>query len=90
MSYEATAFYRRNTQVCVDFAAGEIRSDGAEVLLVKPERQHKLIQYFSEHMTDRRHPIRIPHSMDVTQLKNDPLFEDILDGEMASQSTFEV
>ena len=106
MSHKATAFYRRNTQVCVDFSAGEISSDGAVVLLEKLERKHKLISYFSEQMTDRRHPLRIIHSMekllkqrvftlmqgyedtnDVAHLKNDPLFEDILDGELASQPT---
>ncbi|MCG8340290.1 MAG: transposase, partial [Cytophagales bacterium] len=106
MRNKITAFYRGKTGVHVDFSAGEISSDGAVVLLEKLERKHKLISYFSEHMTDRRHPLRIIHSMekllkqrvftlmqgyedtnDVAHLKNDPLFEDILDGEMASQPT---
>ena len=106
MRNKTTAFYRGKTGVHVDFSAGEISSDGAVVLLEKLERKHKLISYFSEHMTDRRHPLRILHSMekllkqrvftlmqgyedtnDVAHLKNDPLFEDILDGEMASQPT---
>ncbi len=101
-----TAFYRGNTQVSVDFSAGEISSDGAIVLLEKLERKHKLIDYFSQYIPDHRDPFRTVHSIekllkqrvftlmqgyedtnDVEHLKNDPLFQDILDGEMASQPT---
>ena len=64
MSDKATAFYRRNTQVCVDFAAGEIRSNGVVVLLEKLERQHKLIQYFSEHIPGHRNPFHTQHSVE--------------------------
>ena len=64
MRNKTTAFYRGKTGVHVDFSAGEISSDGAVVLLEKLERKHKLISYFSEHMTDRRHPLRIIHSME--------------------------
>lgn len=101
-----TAFYRGNTQVLVDFSAGQISSDGAIVLLEKLERQHGLLSYFSKHIVDRRHPLRTVHSIekllkqrvytlmqgyedtnDVEHLKNDPLYEDALEGEMASQPT---
>jgi hypothetical protein len=106
MSNKNTAFFRGNTQVNVDFTAGEISSDGAIVLLEKLERKHGLIEYFSSKITDRRDPFRTIHSMekllkqrvftlmqgyedanDVSLLKKDPLFEDILGGEMASQPT---
>ncbi len=106
MRNKNTAFYRGNTQVSVDFSAGEISSDGAIVLLEKLERKHKLIDYFSQCIPDHRDPIRTVHSIekllkqrvfslmqgyedtnDVEHLKNDPLFQDILDGEMASQPT---
>ncbi|MEQ9262880.1 MAG: IS1380 family transposase [Owenweeksia sp.] len=106
MSNKNTAFYRGNTQVQVDFSAGQISSDGAIVLLEKLEREHKVISYFSSHIVDHRDPFRTVHSVekllkqrvftlmqgyedtnDVDQLKNDPLYQDILDGEMASQPT---
>jgi len=106
MRNKNTAFYRGNTQVSVDFSVGEISSDGAIVLLEKLERKHKLIDYFSGYIPDRRDPVRTVHSIekllkqrvfslmqgyedanDVEHLKNDPLFQDILDGEMASQPT---
>lgn len=106
MSSKNTAFYRGNTQVSVDFSAGEISSDGALVLLEKLEKKHKLINYFSQRIPDCRDPFRTVHSTekllkqrvfsimqgyedtnDVEYLKNDPLFQDILDGEMASQPT---
>lgn len=106
MRNKNTAFYRGNTQVCVDFLAEEISSDGALVLLEKLDKKHKLISYLSEHINDKRHPLRTVHSVekilkqrvfglmqgyedanDVEHLKNDPLFKDILDGEMASQPT---
>ena len=106
MSKKNTAFYRGNTQVSVDFSAGEISSDGAVVLLEKLEKKHKLINYFSQCIPDNRDPIRTVHSIekllkqrvfalmqgyedtnDVEHLKNDPLFQDILDGQMASQPT---
>lgn len=101
-----TVFYRGNTQISVDFSAGEISSDGALVLLEKLEKKHKLIDYFSQYIPDHRDPIRTVHSIekllkqrvfslmqgyedtnDVEHLKNDPLFQDILEGEMASQPT---
>lgn len=106
MSSKNTAFYRGNTQVQVDFSAGQISSDGALVLLEKLERKHKVISYFSSHIVDRRDPFRTVHCVekllkqrvftlmqgyedtnDVHELKDDPLFQDILDGEMASQPT---
>jgi len=106
MSNKNTAFYRGNTEVLVDFSASEISSDGAVVLLEKLEKKHKLIKYFSQHITDERDPLRITHSVekllkqrvftlmqgyedtnDVEYLKNDPLYQDILDGELASQPT---
>lgn len=106
MRNKNTAFYRGNTQVSVDFSAGEISSDGAIVLLEKLEKKHKLIDYFSQWIPDDRDPIRTVHSIekllkqrvfalmqgyedtnDIEHLKNDPLFQDILDGGMASQPT---
>lgn len=106
MSHKNTAFYRGNTQVSVDFSAGELSSDGAVVLLEKLERKHKLISYFSSRIKDDRDPLRITHSIekllkqrvftlmqgyedanDVDYLINDPLYQDILQGQMASQPT---
>ncbi len=106
MRNKNTAFYRGKTAVEVDFSAGEISSDGALVLLEKLERKHKLISYFSGHITDPRDPFRTTHSIDkilkqrvftlmqgyedtndVGHLKNDPLYQDVLAGELASQPT---
>lgn len=106
MSHKATAFYRGKTEVSVDFSASEISSDGALILLEKLERKHKLLSYFSDHITDPRDPLRTYHTTekllkqrvfammqgyedanDVEHLKHDPLFEDVLEGEMASQPT---
>lgn len=106
MRSKNTAFYRGKTAIEVDFSAEEISSDGALVLLEKLERKHKLVSYFSSHITDHRDPFRTTHSMekllkqrvftlmqgyedanDVSHLKNDPLYQDVLEGEMASQPT---
>ena len=64
MRHKNTAFYRGNTQVLVDFSAGEISSDGAVVLLEKLEGKHKLIEYFSRHIPDNRDPFRTAHRIE--------------------------
>ncbi len=106
MNHKDTAFYRGNKSINFDFSAEEISSDGAVLLLEKLEREHKLINYFSNVIPDLRVPSRITHSVnkllkqrvygimlgyedanDVDYLKNDPLLQDILEGELASQPT---
>lgn len=106
MSIKNTVFYRGNTSVLVDFSSEEISSDGALVLLEKLERDHKIIDYFSKLIPDKRDPLLITHSIgkllkqrvfmlmqgyedcnDVFHLQNDPLYKDILEGDLASQPT---
>jgi len=106
MRNKATAFYRRNTAISVDFSSEEISTDGSVVLLEKLERKHKLLHYFSGHIKDARDRFRTQHSVekllkqrvftlmhgyqdanDVEHMKHDPLYEDVLEGSMASQPT---
>ncbi|KAA1243201.1 transposase [Aquimarina sp. RZ0] len=106
MSIKNTVFYRDNSCISVDFSPEEISSDGAIVLLEKLERRHKIIDYFSNQITDKRHPLLIVHSVkkllkqrvfmlmqgyedcnDVFHLQHDPLYKDILEGDLASQPT---
>ncbi len=106
MSYKDTLFYRGKTAVSVDFSAKEISSDGSLILLEKLEREHKLINYFSNYLPDLRNPRLITYTReiqlkqrvfmmmlgyedvnDVTHLQHDPLFKDVLQGDLASQPT---
>jgi len=54
MSSKNTIFYRGNKAISADFSAEQISSDGAVLLLEKLERKHKLIEYFSGYIPDRR------------------------------------
>lgn len=106
MSDKHTVFYRGNTQVCVDFSADAISTDGAVVLLEQIERKHRLIRHFASLFPDKRMPGKVTHSIekllkqrvfmlmqgyedcnDAERLVEDPLFEDVLGGIMASQPT---
>lgn len=64
MSEKTTAFYRKNTEVSVDFSAKGISSDGAVVLLEKLERRHNLIRRFSRHIPDKRESSKVDHSVE--------------------------
>lgn len=106
MSNKYTVFYRGNQAVLADFSAGDISSDGAVVIMEILERKHKLIKYFSKHLSDKRHPSYTKHSVekmlkqrvfmlmsgyedtnDVEHLKKDPLYQDVLAGQLVSQPT---
>ncbi len=63
MSTKNTLFYRGNVSVCVDFSGEAISSDGAVILLEQLEREHKLIDYFSKLIPDKRNSCMITHSM---------------------------
>ena len=64
MSDKHTAFYRRNTQVLVDFSAGAISSDGALVLLEHIERKQGLIGHFASVFPDHRMPGKVSHGVE--------------------------
>lgn len=53
MSDKTTVFYRENVKISVDFSAEGVSSDGAEVLLEKLERNHKVIHRFSLYILER-------------------------------------
>ena len=63
MSNKVTVFYKGKKEISVDFQANEISSDGAVVLLEKIERKHKLINYISKLIPDKRNPKYITHSI---------------------------
>jgi hypothetical protein len=64
MSHKDIVFYRGKTAVSMDFSAGEVSTDGAVLLLEKLERKHRILQYFSKVMPDRRDPLRIVHPIE--------------------------
>ncbi len=66
MSHKNKAFYQGNTEVSVDFSAEEISSEGVIVLLEKIEREHKLLDYFSSSIPNKREPLLTTHTVDPT------------------------
>ncbi len=88
------------------FQRKKLALNRAIVLLEKLEREHKLLDYFSSSIPDKREPLLTTHTVnkmlkqrifmlmqgyedanDVYHLQNDPLYKDILEGDLASQPT---
>ena len=46
------------------FSADEVSTDGAALLTEKPEREHRMLRYFSQVIPDRRDPLRIVHPIE--------------------------
>ena len=55
------AFYQESKQFLFDFSAERLTSDGGLLLLNKMTRNSKIVDYFSDHITDVRHPSYIEY-----------------------------